>query len=118
MTFPPIGGRVDASDEAVPTGNVQGMADTSTALELGNGTVTVTEQRDINVASKCQIRDFLTVLFYTVLDCTLILLWHIAGNILHVYPDFYGLSAGYALHLLRRQHCVRRTIYAFSGYGR
>ena len=36
------GGRVDASDEAVPTGNVQGMADTSTALELGNGTVTVT----------------------------------------------------------------------------
>ena len=36
------GDRVDASDEAVPTGNVQGMADTSTALELGNGTVTVT----------------------------------------------------------------------------
>ena len=36
------GGRVDASGEAVPTGNVQGMADTSTALELGNGTVTVT----------------------------------------------------------------------------
>lgn len=36
------GGRVDASDEAVPTGNVQGMADTSTALEPGNGTVTVT----------------------------------------------------------------------------
>ena len=36
------GDRADASDEAVPTGNVQGMADTSTALELGNGTVTVT----------------------------------------------------------------------------
>ena len=36
------GGKVDTSGEAVPTGNVQGMADTSTALELGNGTVTVT----------------------------------------------------------------------------
>ena len=35
-------GKVDTSGEAVPTGNVQGMADTSTALELGNGTVTVT----------------------------------------------------------------------------
>ena len=36
------GGKVDTSGEAVPTGNVQGMADTSTALELGNGTVRVT----------------------------------------------------------------------------
>ena len=36
------GSKVDTSGEAVPTGNVQGMADTSTALELGNGTVTVT----------------------------------------------------------------------------
>ena len=36
------GSKVDTSGEAVPTGNVQGMADTSTALELGNGTVRVT----------------------------------------------------------------------------
>ena len=36
------GGKVDTSGEAVPTGNVQGMADTSTALEIGEGTVTVT----------------------------------------------------------------------------
>ena len=36
------GGKVDISGEAVPTGNVQGMADTSTDLELGDGTVRVT----------------------------------------------------------------------------
>ena len=36
------GGKVDTSGEAVPTGNVQGMADTSTALDFGDGTVTVT----------------------------------------------------------------------------
>lgn len=35
-------GKVDTSGEAVPTGNVQGMADTSTALDFGDGTVTVT----------------------------------------------------------------------------
>lgn len=35
-------GKVDTSGEAVPTGNVQGMADTSTALKIGEGTVTVT----------------------------------------------------------------------------
>ena len=34
-------GKVDTSGEAVPTGNVQGMADTSTALKIGEGTVTV-----------------------------------------------------------------------------
>ena len=36
------GGKVDTSGEAVPTGNVKGMADTSTALKIGEGTVTVT----------------------------------------------------------------------------
>ena len=35
------GGKVDTSGEAVPTGNVKGMADTSTALKIGEGTVTV-----------------------------------------------------------------------------
>ena len=35
-------GKVDTSGEAVPTGNVKGMADTSTALKIGEGTVTVT----------------------------------------------------------------------------
>lgn len=35
-------GKVDTSGEAVPTGNVQGMANTSTALDFGDGTVTVT----------------------------------------------------------------------------
>lgn len=35
-------GKVDTSGEAVPTGNVQDMADTSTALDFGDGTVTVT----------------------------------------------------------------------------
>ena len=35
-------GKVDTSGEAVPTGNVQGMADTSTALDFGDGTVIVT----------------------------------------------------------------------------
>ena len=34
-------GKVDTSGEAVPTGNVKGMADTSTALKIGEGTVTV-----------------------------------------------------------------------------
>ena len=34
-------GKVDTSGEAVPTGNVKGMADTSTALNIGEGTVTV-----------------------------------------------------------------------------
>lgn len=33
---------MDTSGEAVPTGNVKGMADTSTALKIGEGTVTVT----------------------------------------------------------------------------
>ena len=36
------GSKLDTSGEAVPTGNVQGMADTSTALDLGDGTVIVT----------------------------------------------------------------------------
>ena len=36
------GGKVDTSGEAVPTGNVKGMADTSTALKIGEGTVTLT----------------------------------------------------------------------------
>ena len=35
-------GKANTSGEAVPTGNVQGMADTSTALDFGDGTVTVT----------------------------------------------------------------------------
>ena len=35
-------GKVDTSGEAVPTGNVKGMADTSTALKIGEGTVTLT----------------------------------------------------------------------------
>ena len=35
-------GKANTSGEAVPTGNVQGMADTSTALKIGEGTVTVT----------------------------------------------------------------------------
>lgn len=35
-------GKVDTSGEAIPTGNVQGMANTSTALDFGDGTVTVT----------------------------------------------------------------------------
>lgn len=35
------GGKVDTSGEAVPTGNVKGMADTSSALKIGEGTVTV-----------------------------------------------------------------------------
>ncbi len=35
-------GKVDTSGEAVPTGNVKGMADTSTALDIGDGTVIVT----------------------------------------------------------------------------
>ena len=35
------GGKVDTSGEAVPTGNVKGMADTSTVLKIGEGTVTV-----------------------------------------------------------------------------
>lgn len=35
------GGKVDTSGEAVPTGNVKGMVDTSTALKIGEGTVTV-----------------------------------------------------------------------------
>ena len=35
-------GKVDTSGEAVPTGNVKGMADTSTALDYGDGTVIVT----------------------------------------------------------------------------
>ena len=34
-------GKVDTSGEAVPTGNVKGMADTSTALKIGEGTVIV-----------------------------------------------------------------------------
>ena len=34
-------GKANTSGEAVPTGNVQGMADTSTALKIGEGTVTV-----------------------------------------------------------------------------
>ena len=56
------------------------------------------EQRNINIHSKYQIRYFLTVLFYTVLDRTLILLWNIAGNILHLYPDF--LCSLQQLHFL------------------
>ena len=35
-------GKANTSGEAVPTGNVKGMADTSTALKIGEGTVTVT----------------------------------------------------------------------------
>lgn len=35
-------GKANTSGETVPTGNVQGMADTSTALDFGDGTVTVT----------------------------------------------------------------------------
>ena len=35
-------GKVDTSGEAVPTGNVKGMADASTALDYGDGTVIVT----------------------------------------------------------------------------
>ena len=35
-------GKANTSGEAVPTGNVKGMADTSTALDIGDGTVTVT----------------------------------------------------------------------------
>ena len=34
-------GKANTSGEAVPTGNVKGMADTSTALKIGEGTVTV-----------------------------------------------------------------------------
>lgn len=35
-------GKANTSGEAVPTGNVKGMADTSTALDYGDGTVIVT----------------------------------------------------------------------------
>ena len=35
-------GKANTSGEAVPTGSVKGMADTSTALKIGEGTVTVT----------------------------------------------------------------------------
>lgn len=35
-------GKANTSGEAVPTGNVRGMADTSTALDYGDGTVIVT----------------------------------------------------------------------------
>ena len=35
-------GKANTSGEAVPTGNVKGMADTSTALDFGDGTVIVT----------------------------------------------------------------------------
>ena len=35
-------GKANTSGEAVPTGNVKGMADTSTALDIGDGTVIVT----------------------------------------------------------------------------
>ena len=35
-------GKANTSGEAVPTGNVQGMADASTALDYGDGTVIVT----------------------------------------------------------------------------
>ena len=35
-------GKANTSGEAVPTGNVKGMVDTSTALKIGEGTVTVT----------------------------------------------------------------------------